>query len=122
MFSNYFQKIAPYIFHIIAFIYISYIITFLGIATIQPKYIELLSTITQSFIMLFLLLKFHPFSKKEQMVLTKTERRLIFGSGILLATNLILSKLYANLFGRNLNHDITAIQTDINNTILPKPK
>jgi hypothetical protein len=120
MFSNIFNKISPFIFQIITIIYISYIIVFLGIATINPKYIEVLNIITQTFITLFLLFKFHIFSKKEKTIITKIDRRLIFGSGIILATNLILSKLYSFIIGRNLDNDISIIKTDINRSITHK--
>lgn len=118
MFSKYFNSLGPYIFHIIAFLNISYIVAFLGIATINSTYIELLGTITQTFIMLFLLLKFHPFSKKENITLSTTERKLVFGSGVILATNLILSKLYRVIFNRNFDKDITEIKTEVHDNIL----
>lgn len=115
MFSKFFNSFSPYIFYIIAFLYISYVVAFLGIASINSTYVEVLSTVTQTFIMLFLLLKFHPFSKKETITLSPIERRLIFGSGVLLATNLILSKLYRTLFNRNLNTDISNVKSEIQN-------
>ena len=64
--------------------YVLYIIAFLGIAYVNPKYIENVSFTLQLFVSMFLLYKFHPFREHK---LEQFDGTLIFASAILLFTN-----------------------------------
>jgi hypothetical protein len=71
---------------IIGITYVLYAITYLGLMSINHKYIEILNIITQLFICVFLLVRFNPLRDHE---LRKYDAKIIFGSAILLGINLI---------------------------------
>lgn len=64
---------------------IIYVILFFGIATINQTYTHYLNIFIQIFVCGFLLIRFHPFRTHQ---LHKNDASLIFGSAILLLTNL----------------------------------
>ena len=64
--------------------YVLYIIAFLGIAHVNPKYITNVSFTLQLFISAFLIYKFHPFREHK---LEQFDGTLIFASALLLFTN-----------------------------------
>ena len=72
-----------------------YFIAFFGIRIIEDSYIHLLNIFTQTFIVSFLLFRFHPFRK--EFVIKPVDLNIILGSAILLATNLVFVE-YAKLF------------------------
>ena len=72
-----------------------YFIAFFGIRLMEDSYIHLLNIFTQTFIVVFLLFRFHPFRK--EFVVKPVDLNIILGSAILLATNLVFVE-YAKLF------------------------
>ena len=72
-----------------------YFIAFFGIRVIEDSYIHLLNIFTQTFIVVFLLFRFHPF--RTEFVVKPVDLNIILGSAILLATNLVFVE-YAKLF------------------------
>jgi hypothetical protein len=69
-----------------ALIHISYLIAFFGIFTVNQKYIKYLNVFIQTFVVLFLIVRFHPF--RDKYVLTSADTTIVFGSAVLLGTNL----------------------------------
>jgi hypothetical protein len=84
----------PYL-AIMAISHIVYFIAFFGIRLMEDSYIHLLNIFTQTFIVGFLLFRFHPFRK--EFVVKPVDLNIVFGSAILLATNLVFVE-YAKLF------------------------
>ena len=70
-----------------ALIHILYFITFIGIFTVNEVYINYLNVFIQMFIVLFLAIRFHPFRTRR--IITTTDTTIVFGSAILLGTNLL---------------------------------
>jgi hypothetical protein len=68
------------------FVYIGYIIIFLGISYISPTYIRAISNITYAMIGLVLMYKFNPF--REAATLTEYDSKLIFISALFILFNL----------------------------------
>lgn len=66
-------------------IHISYIIVYFGIAAIDAIYMNYLNIFIEVFVCLFLIARFHPFREHN---LRKYDATIIFGSAILLLTNL----------------------------------
>jgi hypothetical protein len=84
---NYLQQ-ARYIFVItITIIHILYFIAFLGIFSVNDDYIHYLNIFIQAFVVLFLIIRFHPY--KNGFSITPSDRTIVFGGAMLLATNLL---------------------------------
>jgi hypothetical protein len=83
----------------IFFIYITYILTFLGISYIDSSKIRLFSIVVQFIISLILIVRFHPFNHHE---LTKFDRAIIFSSASFLFVNLLITEIY-NYVGSSSN-------------------
>lgn len=84
---NYVQH-AKHIFIItITIIHVLYFITFLGIFAIDDEYVHYLNVFIQAFVILFLIMRFHPY--KSTFSITSSDKTIVFGSAMLLATNLI---------------------------------
>jgi len=67
-------------------IHILYFIVFFGIFTIHEEYIYYLNIFIQSFVVFFLIIRFHPYRKKYY--ITQSDITIVFGSAALLGTNL----------------------------------
>jgi hypothetical protein len=74
--------------------HVLYFITFIGIFYVDSSYIHILNVITQTFICLFLLVRFFPYRQHQ---LNKYDSTVIFGSALLLASNLAATE-YSNTF------------------------
>jgi len=75
-------------------LHIFYILVFFGIYTVNPIYIDVLNILIQTFIGVFLVVRFFPLRKY---VLREFDGHIIFGAGSFLLTNLIFTegkKLY----------------------------
>jgi hypothetical protein len=70
-----------------ALIHILYFITFIGIFSVNEMYINYLNVFIQLFIVVFLAVRFHPFRTRH--VITTADTTIVFGSAILLGTNLL---------------------------------
>lgn len=66
-------------------IHVCYLIVYFGIASIHAKYMNYLNVFIEVFVCLFLIARFHPFRQHK---LHKYDATIIFGSAILLLTNL----------------------------------
>jgi hypothetical protein len=79
-----------YIFGILL-IHTVYVLLFIGIITAVPTFIETLNTGLQTVLCLVLMYRFNPF--RTHYKLHDTDARFIFGSAMLLFTNVVLIKL-----------------------------
>jgi hypothetical protein len=77
------------------FIYIGYIILFLGISYISPDYIRAISNITYITIGLVIIYKFNPYRKA---TLTEYDSKLIFISGMFILFNLGVTEFALSFF------------------------
>ena len=84
---NYVQHAKNIFIVTITIIHILYFITFLGIFAINGEYIHYLSIFIQAFVVLFMIIRFHPY--RNNFSITSSDRTIVFGSAMLLATNLI---------------------------------
>ena len=80
----------------IAFVYIGYIIVFLGITYISPTYIRAISNLTHIAIALLLVYKFNPM--RETATLTEYDSKLIFTSALLILLNLGVTEFALSFF------------------------
>jgi len=69
----------------IFFIHVFYIFIFLGLISVEMKYVNYLNIVVQVFICIILMMRFHPLRKHK---LHKHDSQLIFGSAFFLLTNL----------------------------------
>jgi len=83
---------AEYTYLIMVFVLqLLYFVVFFGIITIDQNYIRFLNIFMQSFIILFLLYRFHPY--RETFIIKRVDLTIVFGSALLLGTNLISVEL-----------------------------
>ena len=77
-------------------IHLCYIIVFFGIIAIDTNYMNYLNVFIEVFVCLFLIARFHPFRHHK---LHKYDSTIIFGSAILLLTNLGANEfIFNNIF------------------------
>ena len=105
--------------YIIYLAHILYVVSLIGAIYIDPKYIKLLNVITQTFICLFLLVRFNPLRRVE---LHQYDNKIIFFSGLLLANNLIATELSNTYFGKMINNIDNKIQSQIPRLLSTSPK
>ena len=100
-------------------IHLLYIVTILGIYYVNPEYIRMMTSIVQTFVAVFLLWRFRPFT---QPVLTPFDSQVIFMCASFLFINVVVIEMVNYL--KNiplLEKPISKIETDANHlfTILP---
>ena len=78
------------------FVYIGYIILFLGISYISPDYIRAVSNITYVMIGLVLMYKFNPF--REATTVSENDSKLIFISALFILFNLGVTEFTLGFF------------------------
>jgi hypothetical protein len=69
-------------------IHFLYFATFIGMFAVNQLYVNYLNVFIQTFIVLFLAARFHPFRSQPHRI-TTTDTTIVFGSAILLGTNLL---------------------------------
>lgn len=84
----------PYLF-VACLPYVLYFVAFFGIRLIEDSYIHALNVATQTFIVLFLLYRFHPF--RTEIDVKPIDIHIILGCAILMGANLVLVE-YAKLY------------------------
>jgi|LauGreDrversion4_2_1035121.scaffolds.fasta_scaffold01179_2 hypothetical protein len=77
--------------------HVLYFITYIGVFYVDITYIHVLNVITQTFICLFLLIRFFPYRQHQ---LNKYDVSIVFGSALLLASNLIATEYSKTFVGR----------------------
>ena len=81
-------------------VHVLYFAAFFGILYVNPMYIRWLNLVIQCFVCVFLIVRFNPFRK--DLKLKPLDNYIIFGSAIILATNLLaveIAKVIANQSG-----------------------
>jgi len=66
--------------------YFLYIIAFFQVGTYNPKYLDLLEEYMKYYVIVFLLVRFNPFTKS---LFTEFDRRVVFSSAIFLLTTTV---------------------------------
>jgi hypothetical protein len=79
-----------------AFIYIGYIVMFLGISYVSPSYIRIISNVTYVFIAFLLMYKFNPF--RQAVSITENDSNLIFVSASFILFNLGVTEYALSFF------------------------
>ena len=109
----------PIYFYSLLILHIIYVLIFFGLFNINKFFINYLNIFIQTFICIFLLVRFHPFRKH---VLREHDSSIIFGTAIILLTNLgfvqygyyIADKLTAK--SPTLNTIVNRLNVNTNNT------
>jgi len=81
-------------------LYLTYFLVVFGIYQINPFYVAYFSKILQIFIASFLIIRFHPFRKHQ---LNEFDDKIIFGSGLLILSDLGVTSLIENILNDNKN-------------------
>lgn len=71
------------------------IISYIGIWSLAPNYLDLLRTVTQLYISLFLIIRFNPYASRHNF--SDLDRRVAFSAGMFLITSTIISKYLSTL-------------------------
>ena len=96
----------------IFFIHVFYVLIFLGLISVEMKYVNYLNIVVQLFICIILMMRFHPLRKHK---LHKHDSQLIFGSAFFLLTNLGITQ-YAYYASEGTLSMIPGIGTLIENS------
>ena len=101
MLDNIYEMIKkPFYLILIFLIYISYFIVYFGIFYVNPEYTVYLSNMLKIFICFFLIIRFHPFRKHH---LLEFDDKLIFGSGLILLSDLGVTSYLQSLLNKHKN-------------------
>lgn len=71
------------------------VISYIGIWRLAPQYLEMLRTITQLYISLFLIIRFNPYASRPNF--SELDRKVAFSAGMFLFATTIISKYLANI-------------------------
>lgn len=77
------------------FSFILYLITYFGLSTLTPTYLEYLDYIIKIYVCGFLIIRFNPFRKFIE--ITPLDKKIIFSSSLLLLTNTILTSIFPEI-------------------------
>jgi len=83
-------------------VHILYIGVFLGVLYIDEKYIRYLSTMIQTFVAIFLCVRFQPFN--HEYIITDFDKQIIFYLATFLLLNVVITEIYSS-FIRNETTD-----------------
>ena len=75
-------------------VHILYLALFFGIAFINEEYIRVLSTIIQSFVSIFLTIRFNPFTNDNR--ISEFDKQVIFYSATFLLLNVVATEVYTS--------------------------
>ena len=81
-------------------LYLTYFLVVFGIYQINPFYVAYFSKILQIFIAVFLIIRFHPFRKHQ---LYEFDDKIIFGSGLLILSDLGVTSFIETILNSNKN-------------------
>ena len=81
-------------------IYFTYFLILFGIYQTNPFYVRYFSKFLQAFIAVFLIIRFHPFRKHQ---LRDFDDRIIFGSALLILSDLGVTSVIENILNNNKN-------------------
>ena len=85
-FFSFIENISPHVYFLLVTLwYLVYVISIIGLAYIEPKYIKTLNTVIQYFIAIILFIRFNPFRK--HVICNKNDRIFILASSFFLLVN-----------------------------------
>lgn len=100
--DNFLDGLVPYYIYGIIFFHLAYVVIFIGLFQFNKEYLNILDISIQTFICIFLIIRFNPFRKH---VLRPSDGEIIFGS----ATFLLLNLSFVKLFNQQLLKNVESI-------------
>lgn len=97
--------------YILITLHLTYALLLFGIVAINPSYLRELNIFIQSFVCLFLIVKFNPFRKH---VLKENDSRIIFSSAIFLLINMGVIETARQFFDEKVEKITKQVNIDIN--------
>ena len=100
--DNFLDGLVPYYIYGIIFFHVAYVLLFIGLFQFNKEYLNILDISIQTFICIFLIIRFNPFRKH---ILRPSDAQIIFGS----ATFLLLNLGFVKLFNKQLLNNVESI-------------
>jgi hypothetical protein len=100
--DNFLDGLVPYYIYGIIFFHVAYVLLFIGLFQFNTEYLSILDISIQTFICIFLIIRFNPFRKH---ILRPSDAQIIFGS----ATFLLLNLGFVKLFNKQLLNNVESI-------------
>jgi hypothetical protein len=100
--DNFLDRLVPYYIYGIIFFHVAYVLLFIGLFQFNKEYLSILDISIQTFICIFLIIRFNPFRKH---ILRPSDAQIIFGS----ATFLLLNLGFVKLFNKQLLKNVESI-------------
>ena len=88
------QYFGRYYVYTLTILQIIYVLIFFGLVYINPMYLTTFNILIQSFVCIFLLIRFHPYREHE---LRKYDSKIIFSSALFLLVNLGFVEIFRNI-------------------------
>jgi hypothetical protein len=88
------QYFGRYYVYILTILQVIYVLTFIGLVYINPLYLTAFNILIQSFVCIFLLIRFHPYREHE---LRNYDSKIIFSSALFLLVNLGFVEIFRNI-------------------------
>uniref|UniRef100_A0A6C0DCB0 Uncharacterized protein n=1 Tax=viral metagenome TaxID=1070528 RepID=A0A6C0DCB0_9ZZZZ len=105
--DNFLDGLVPYYIYGIVLFHIGYVLLFIGIIQFNREYLSILDISIQTFICIFLIIRFNPFRK--HVYRPSIDGQIIFGS----ATFLLLNLGFVKFFNQTATHRIDGILKNI---------
>ena len=93
------QYFGRYYIHILTILQIIYVLTFVGLVYINPTYLTAFNILIQSFVCIFLLIRFHPYREHH---LRQYDSKIIFSSALFLFINLGFVEIFRNIIKNDI--------------------
>jgi hypothetical protein len=100
--DNFLDGLVPYYIYGIIFFHVAYVLLFIGLFQFNKEYLNILDILIQTFICIFLIVRFNPFRKH---VLKPSDGQIIFGS----ATFLLLNLGFVKFFNQRVINNVETI-------------
>lgn len=100
--DSFLDGLVQYYIYGIIFFHVAYVMLFIGIFQFNKEYLSILDISIQTFICIFLIVRFNPFRKH---VFKPSDAKIIFGS----ATFLLLNLSFVKLFNQQLMNNVESI-------------
>ena len=100
--DNFLDGLVPYYIYGIVLFHIAYVMLFIGLFQFNKEYLNILDISIQTFICIFLIIRFNPFRKH---ILRSSDGQIIFGS----ATFLLLNLGFVKFFNQQLLKNVESI-------------
>lgn len=93
------QYFGRYYVYTLTILQIIYVLIFFGLVYINPMYLTTFNILIQSFVCIFLLIRFHPYREHE---LRKYDSKIIFSSALFLLVNLGFVEIFRNVIKNDI--------------------